>query len=144
MQLMASCAGLKRRPHNRRAVTPIGSAAIGAISKSNYTRENITMAKGTVVVVGATCELGKALAKHYADKGHCVVVTSRDLGRAQAAAREIGGDCVPVAVDLATPHPIAATFADVGDVLHLALVGLHRDENKVRDYNIDEALKLVT
>ena len=102
------------------------------------------MAKGTVVVVGATCELGKHLAKHYAGKEHCVVVTSRDLGRAQATAKEIGGDCVPVAVDLAQPHQIAAAFAGVDDVLHLALVGLHRDENKVREYNIDEALKLVT
>ncbi len=100
--------------------------------------------EGTVVVVGATCELGKHLAKHYADKGHCVVVTSRDLGRAQAVAKEIGGDCVPIALDLSAPHQIAPALSGVDDVLHLALVALHRDENKVREYNIDEAIKLVT
>jgi NAD(P)-dependent dehydrogenase (short-subunit alcohol dehydrogenase family) len=84
------------------------------------------------------------LAKHYADKGHCVVVTSRDAGRAQAVAREIGGDTTGIAVDLFHPHQIAAALAGVEDVLHLALLALYRDENKVREYNIDEALKLVT
>ena len=102
------------------------------------------MTKGTVVVVGGTCELGKCLAQHYADKGQRVVVTSRDLGRAQATAKEIGGDTVGIAVDLSQPHEIAAALAGVEDVLHLALVALHRDENKVREYNIDEAIKLVT
>ena len=102
------------------------------------------MAKGTVVVVGGTCQLGKQLAHHYADKGHRVVVTSRDAGRAQTTAKEIGGDTVGIAVDLFEPHSIASALAEVGDVLHLALVALFRDENKVREYNIDEALKLVT
>lgn len=102
------------------------------------------MTKGTVVVVGGTCELGKHLAQHYVEKGHRVVVTSRDLGRAQATAKELGGDCVGIAVDLSTPHQIALALAEVDDVLHLALVALHRDENKVREYNIDEAIKLVT
>jgi len=99
---------------------------------------------GTVVVVGGTCELGKHLAQHYASKGHRVVVTSRDLGRAQATANEVGGDCVGIAFDLFEPHQIAPVLAKVDDVLHLALVSLYRDSNKVREYNIDEALKLVT
>lgn len=100
--------------------------------------------KGTVVVIGGTCELGKHLASHYAQAGHRVVVTSRDLGRAQAAAAEIGGSTTGLAVDLAQPHGIAAALAGVDDVQHLALVALHRDNNKVREYNIDEAIKLVT
>ena len=99
---------------------------------------------GTVVVVGGTCELGKHLAQHYASKGYPVIVTSRDLGRAQATASEVGGNCTGLAVDLANPHGIAGALADVKDVQHLALVALHRDENKVREYNIDEAIKLVT
>jgi NAD(P)-dependent dehydrogenase (short-subunit alcohol dehydrogenase family) len=99
---------------------------------------------GTVVVVGGTCELGKHLAQHYADKGYPVVVTSRDLGRARATASEVGGSCIGLAVDLANPHEIANALAGVEDVQHLALVALHRDENKVREYNIDEAIKLVT
>jgi NAD(P)-dependent dehydrogenase (short-subunit alcohol dehydrogenase family) len=102
------------------------------------------MTKGTVVVVGGTCELGKSLAQHYADKGHHVVVTSRDAGRAQATAKEIGGDCVGIALDLADPHQIASALADVDDVLHLALVALYRDDNFVREYKIDDAIQLVT
>jgi len=99
---------------------------------------------GTVVVVGGTCELGKHLAKHYVDEGYPVIVTSRDLSRAQATASELGGNCTGLAVDLAHPHEIADALAGVEDVRHLALVALHRDENKVREYNIDEAIKLVT
>lgn len=102
------------------------------------------MASGTVIVVGGTCELGKSLAKHYADQGHRVIATSRDKARAESAAKEIGGDTVGIAMDLAQPHDIAAALSSVDDVLHLALVALHRDENKVREYNIDEAIKLVT
>jgi len=81
---------------------------------------------------------------HYAGKGHRVVVTSRDTERARAAAREIGGDCVGIAVDLAEPHGIASALADVENVEHLGLLALYRDGNKVRQYNIDEAIKLVT
>jgi len=66
------------------------------------------------------------------------------LGRAQATAKEIGGDCIGISVDLSQPHQIAPALAEIDDVLHLALVALFRDENKVREYNIDEALKLVT
>ena len=102
------------------------------------------MTKGTVVVVGGTCELGKHLAQHYANKGHHVVVTSRDLGRAQATAKEIGGDCMGLAVDLANPHGIANALAGVDDVQHLALVALYRDNNNVREYKIDDAIQLVT
>ncbi len=106
---------------------------------------DMTMDKpGTVVVVGGTCEIGKHLAQHYASQGHRVVVTSRDWDRAQAAAREVGGECVGISVDLSQPHRIASALAEVDDVLHLALVALYRDGNRVHDYNIDEAIKLVT
>lgn len=102
------------------------------------------MAKGTVVIAGATNELGTALAKHYIDKGHRVVVSSRTIERAQALAKELGGDCIPVAFDLAEPHSIAPALSNVDDVLHIVVMGIYRDDNKVREYNVDEAIKLVT
>ncbi len=102
------------------------------------------MSKGTVVIAGATNSLGKSIAKHYVDLGHRVVVSSRTLDRAEALAKELGGDTVPVAFDLADPHSIAPALANVDDVLRVVLMGLYRDDNKVREYNIDEAIKLVT
>lgn len=99
---------------------------------------------GSVVIVGGTSEIGKCLAKRYAGQGRKVVVTSRDAGRAAAAAQEVGGECVGLSLDLAQPKQIAAALADVNDVEYLALVAVERDENKVRDYNIDGALMLVT
>jgi NAD(P)-dependent dehydrogenase (short-subunit alcohol dehydrogenase family) len=99
---------------------------------------------GTVVVVGGTSEIGKRLAKRYADKGHSTVVTSRDAGRAAAAAQDVGGDSVGLSLDLSKPHQIAGVLAEVDDVSHVALVAVDRDENRARDYDIDGALNLVT
>ena len=99
--------------------------------------------QGTVVVVGGTSEIGKHLARRYAGLGRPVVLTSRDAGRAKAAAQDVGGDCTGLSLDLSKPREIAAALADVDDVEHLVLVAVDRDENSVRDYNIDGALNLV-
>jgi NAD(P)-dependent dehydrogenase (short-subunit alcohol dehydrogenase family) len=99
---------------------------------------------GTLVVVGGTSEIGKRLAQRYASQGRPVVVTSRDAGRARAAAHAVGGACVERSLDLSKPHQIAGALAGVDDVEYVALVAVDRDENKVRDYNIDGALNLVT
>jgi NAD(P)-dependent dehydrogenase (short-subunit alcohol dehydrogenase family) len=102
------------------------------------------MAPGTVVVVGGTQGLGRELAQSYADDGRDVVVTGRDQSRAEAAAQEIGGRTRGVAFDLAKPHTIAAHLEDVDDVEHLVLAAIERDVNKVHEYDIDSALRLVT
>lgn len=99
---------------------------------------------GSVVVVGGTAGLGRAVAKHYADRGRSVVVSSRDAGRAEAAAKEIGGDTVGVALDLSQPEGIAEGLKDVGPVQNLALVAVERDYNTVRDYDVERAKRLVT
>jgi NAD(P)-dependent dehydrogenase (short-subunit alcohol dehydrogenase family) len=100
--------------------------------------------QGTVVIVGGTSEFGKRIAQHYASKGRPVVVTSRDTGRAASCAQEVGSACVGLCLDLSKPHEIAAALANVGDVDRLVVLAIDRDENKVRDYNIDGALRLVT
>ena len=102
------------------------------------------MGTGNVVVVGGTQGLGRELAQSYADGGRDVVVTGRDLARAEAAAREIGGRTRGIAFDLAEPHTIADHLADVGAVDYLVLAAIERDTNKVREYDIDSALRLVT
>jgi NAD(P)-dependent dehydrogenase (short-subunit alcohol dehydrogenase family) len=102
------------------------------------------MSTGSVVVVGATQGLGRELAQAYADDGRDVIVTGRDRVRAEAAAREIGGSTRGIGFDLAEPHTIAERLADVGDVDYLVLAAIERDVNKVREYDIDGALRLVT
>jgi NAD(P)-dependent dehydrogenase (short-subunit alcohol dehydrogenase family) len=103
------------------------------------------MAKpGTVVIVGGTSEFGKRIAQHYADQGRPVVVTSRDMGRADGAAQEIGSGCVGLSLDLSKPHEIAPALTSVSDVDRLVLLAIDRDDNTVRNYNVDGALMLVT
>ena len=102
------------------------------------------MATGSVVIVGGTQGLGRELAQSYADDGRDVVVTGRDQVRADAAASEIGGSTRGLGFDLAEPHTIADRLADVGDVDYLVLAAIERDVNKVGEYDIDGALRLVT
>ena len=102
------------------------------------------MATGSVVVVGGTQGLGRELAQSYADEGREVIVTGRDQGRAEAAAREIGGSTRGIGFDLAEPHTIAGRLADLGAVEFLVLAAIERDVNRVREYDIDAALRLVT
>jgi NAD(P)-dependent dehydrogenase (short-subunit alcohol dehydrogenase family) len=99
---------------------------------------------GAIIVVGGTQGMGRELAISYASEGREVVVTGRDQSRAEAAATEIGGATRGIGFDLAEPHTIATALAGVGEVDHLALVAIERDVNKVREYDVDAALRLVT
>jgi NAD(P)-dependent dehydrogenase (short-subunit alcohol dehydrogenase family) len=102
------------------------------------------MARGSVVVVGGTRGLGREVAQSYADDGRDVVVTGMTRESGEAAAREIGGRTRGVGFDLAQPHTIAENLADVGEVDYLVLAALERDDNSVRDYDIDAAIRLAT
>jgi NAD(P)-dependent dehydrogenase (short-subunit alcohol dehydrogenase family) len=97
---------------------------------------------GAVVVVGGTSGLGLAIARHYADNGAPVVITGRDGQRTKAAATELGAGAV--VFDLARPHEIATALAGVGSVRYLVLAAIDRDTNTVADYDIDQAIHLVT
>jgi cytosine/adenosine deaminase-related metal-dependent hydrolase/NAD(P)-dependent dehydrogenase (short-subunit alcohol dehydrogenase family) len=107
-------------------------------------RKGAAMANGSVVVVGGTVGLGRELAQAYADEGRDVDVTGREQGRAESAASEIGGSARGLGFDLAEPHSIAGALADVGSVDHLVLAAIERDVNKVQEYDIAGALRLVT
>jgi NAD(P)-dependent dehydrogenase (short-subunit alcohol dehydrogenase family) len=98
----------------------------------------------SVVVVGGTAGIGLEIARHYANAGDRVTLTGRDADRTAAAAREIGGDATGLAFDLAEPHGIAAALAGLDAVDGLVLSAIERDVNKVSDYDIDLALRLVT
>ena len=99
---------------------------------------------GCVVVVGGNRGIGRAIASHYADAGHEVVITAREAERAEAAAREIGGRTTGIALDLTRPDEIAPALAPVGPVRHLVVVAIDRDDNRVSDYSIERAMRLIT
>lgn len=99
---------------------------------------------GSVVVVGGSSGLGKEVARHYADQGREVVVTSRSVERAGEAADEIGGNTTGIALDLFSPREIAGGLSDLGPVQHLVIAAVERDENQIRSFDIDGAIGLAT
>ena len=102
---------------------------------------------GAVVVVGGTRAIGLEIVRHYAAAGREVVLTGRDAGasRGSAAVAARAGVRRPdhvrpggARVDRAGPGRRRAGPRD------LVLVAIDRDQNSVRDYDIDRALRLVT
>lgn len=98
----------------------------------------------TAVIVGGSSGIGLALAKTLAARGETVVLTSRDTARAEAAARSVGHGATGLAVDLAEPGQIADKFASIGPVDHLIIGAIERDQNSIKTYSVERALRLVT
>ena len=61
----------------------------------------------TAVIIGGTSGIGKKLAEMLAQRGEKVFISGRDKARAQAVAKEIGGDVHGLGLDLAQPQTIA-------------------------------------
>jgi NAD(P)-dependent dehydrogenase (short-subunit alcohol dehydrogenase family) len=101
-------------------------------------------AGGSVVVIGGNRGIGREIAKHYADAGHNVVITSRHAGRAEAVAAEIGGSTRGIALDLTKPKHLRDALSSVGPVRYLVIAAIDRDENRVSDYDIERAMSLIT
>lgn len=99
---------------------------------------------GSTVVIGGTAGLGREVAAHYADRGRRVVISGRDQSRTAEVASEIGNGTEAVALDLADPKGISAGLAGIGDVDHLVIAAIDRDQNTVSDYDIDAAIRLTT
>ena len=126
---------------DRQSLGP-GLRSAGRARRPRERRER--MEKGSVVVVGGTQGLGRELAQSYADDGHDVVVTGRDQSRAEALRAR---SAVALAESDSTSRSrtaIAERLEDVGDVEYLVLAAIERDVNKVREYEIDAAVRLVT
>jgi NAD(P)-dependent dehydrogenase (short-subunit alcohol dehydrogenase family) len=102
------------------------------------------VSEGTIVIVGGTSGIGRALAERYAERGRSVVVAGRAADRSEAVAAAIGGATTGIAVDLAEPRTIAAAVAGLANVEHLVLAAIDRDDNRTREFDLDGALRLVT
>jgi NAD(P)-dependent dehydrogenase (short-subunit alcohol dehydrogenase family) len=99
---------------------------------------------GCILVVGGTAGIGKELARYYAGTGRETILTGRDPDRAAAVATEIGGVARGIALDLARPKTIRDALSSVGPVGYLAIVAIQRDDNTIRDFDIDRAMELAT
>ncbi len=102
------------------------------------------MGDGAVVVVGGTAGLGRAVAAEYRRRGAPVVISGRDPDRAAAVASEIGEGVVGVGVDLGRPDTIGDALSGIGPVDRLVLAAISRDQNRVREYSIEQAIELTT
>src|ERR1700743_1632488 len=102
------------------------------------------MEGAATVIIGGTAGLGRDLAELCLDKGHRVVIAGRDEARCADIATELHPECEHVALDLSDPQSIAGALANIDSVRYLAVAGIERDENTVRDYDIDNAIRLTT
>lgn len=98
----------------------------------------------TVLVVGGTSGLGREIASHYVEAGHDVVISGRDASRAKDIAASLGPNAVGVGLELSAPDQIGAALAVVGTVDFLVLSAIDRDENNIAEYDIAQAMHLVT
>ncbi len=98
----------------------------------------------SVVVIGGTSGLGFELAKTYRSRGAGVAITGRDDERCASSAAEIGDGVRSIVLDLAEPASIGDALREIETVDRLALVAVDRDQNSVADYDVDQAIRLVT
>jgi NAD(P)-dependent dehydrogenase (short-subunit alcohol dehydrogenase family) len=66
------------------------------------------------LVTGATRGIGREVARQLADRGYTVIVSARDLGKAEAFATEIGGGAIALELDVSDPASIDAAVAAIG------------------------------
>jgi NAD(P)-dependent dehydrogenase (short-subunit alcohol dehydrogenase family) len=97
-----------------------------------------------VVVIGGTAGLGRAIALAYVGRGARVGVGGRDAARAGAVAAELGGNAYGFAIDVADPEGIGDALRELGSVDRLVVTAILRDQNAVRSYDIEGAVRLST
>jgi NAD(P)-dependent dehydrogenase (short-subunit alcohol dehydrogenase family) len=105
-----------------------------------------------ILVVGGTSGIGRKLAEHYVAEGCSVVVAGRTAERARKVAADIqatyasdtGGVVRGIAVDVSQPGTLRDALSDIDSVDSLVLAGMQRDQNSLREYDIDSASTLAT
>ena len=102
------------------------------------------MANGSVIVVGGTRAIGLELARHYVEAGTTSSSPAATREHRECRQELGGGRSLGSRFDLAEPETIAPALADVGPVRRLALVAIERDQNSVADYDLAQAIRLVT
>jgi ribitol 2-dehydrogenase len=68
-----------------------------------------------VVVTGASSGIGRAIAQLFAAQGAQLVLAARSVDRLNKIAREIGGNSLTIAIDLAKPADVERMIAETSD-----------------------------
>ncbi|MFJ9150536.1 SDR family oxidoreductase [Streptomyces sp. NPDC102270] len=98
----------------------------------------------STLVVGGSGGLGEVIARHFADRGDDVIVTSRDKARAEATAARIGKGARGLALDLGRPETIGAELAEVTAVDHVVITAVGQAANSLAQFNVTDAVAAVT
>ncbi|WP_055490554.1 SDR family oxidoreductase [Streptomyces sp. TP-A0356] len=98
----------------------------------------------TSFIVGGSGGLGRFLAQRFADRGDTVIITSRTMERAEAAAADIAGTVRGLALDLSRPETIDGALVDVREVDNLVIGAMAEDFTTVADFDIAKAVHAVT
>ncbi len=96
-----------------------------------------------IVVVGGTSGIGLALARAAHALGCKLTVTGRGAERVAEAAKSIGPGVIGSHLDLGDAGSIAAALEDGPSIDHLVLLPLYQVTTTVKDFNVDEANKLL-
>lgn len=71
----------------------------------------------TILITGANRGIGKEIARQMAELGWRVVVGARDYRKAEETAKEIGGNCIPVLLDVADSGSVREAAEELGGKL---------------------------
>lgn len=102
------------------------------------------MSDSTIVIVGGTSGIGLEIARDTIARGDRVVITGRDQARTEEIAATLGPEASAVALDISEPSTIAGQLQSIGRVNGLVLAAIDRDQNTIRDYSFERAIRLVT
>lgn len=102
------------------------------------------MSDSTIVIVGGTSGIGLEIARDTIERGDRVVITGRDQARTEEIAATLGPEASGVALDISEPSTIAGQLQSIGPVNGLVLAAIDRDQNTIRDYSYERAIRLVT
>jgi NAD(P)-dependent dehydrogenase (short-subunit alcohol dehydrogenase family) len=98
----------------------------------------------TIVIVGGTSGIGLEIARDTIARGDRVVITGRDQARTEEIAATLGPEASGVALDISEPSAIAGQLQSIGRVNGLVLAAIDRDQNTIREYSFERAIRLVT
>ena len=102
------------------------------------------MSERTIVIAGGTSGIGLEIARDCIALGDKVIITGRDQARTDEIAATLGENATGIALDISDPYSIEEQLKPIGQVHGLVLAAIERDQNTIRNYSIEGAIRLVT